>query len=69
MVCWPMKVSIVCNLVENFGGACDASKVLDEGFGKNVIRLKQIEDNLLSDQSKFEIKYATMSPINSLAVK
>lgn len=64
-----MKISIVCNLLDGFSGACDATQVIDGEFGNNYIRLKVIEDELLSDKNDLKIEYATMSPSNSLAVK
>lgn len=44
LLCWPMKLTFVCNLVQALGGSsiCDPEGKVDSGIGEGYIALKGI---------------------------
>ena len=49
LLCWPMKLTFVCNLVQALGGSsiCDPEGKVDTGIGEGYIALKSIIIKLL----------------------
>jgi len=42
LLCWPMKLTFVCNLVQALGGSniCDPEGKVDPGIGEGYVALK-----------------------------
>ena len=42
LLCWPMKLTFVCNLVQALGGSsiCDPEGKVDSGIGEGYVALK-----------------------------
>lgn len=49
LLCWPMKLTFVCNLVQALGGSsiCDPEGKVDSGIGEGYVALKSIVIKLL----------------------
>lgn len=50
LICWPMKLTFVCNLVQALGGSsiCDPEGKVDSGIGEGYVALKSTYLNLLT---------------------
>lgn len=59
LLCWPMKLDFVCNIVEAIGGAnrCDPSKEIDPGFGEGYSYLKNSRDSLSQNFKDVRLQY------------
>ncbi|XP_046385886.1 protein sneaky isoform X2 [Ischnura elegans] len=47
LLCWPMQLTFVCNVVDSIGGSasvCDPNKEVEPGFGDSFAALKESED-------------------------
>lgn len=51
LLCWPMKLTFVCNIAEAMGGgnACDPTKIMDPGVGKGYSYLKNAKNTIGKD--------------------
>lgn len=59
LLCWPMKLTFVCNIMQALGGAgrCDPSKDIDAGFGEGYAYLKQSQATLSENFKDVKIQY------------
>ncbi|XP_069686085.1 protein sneaky [Periplaneta americana] len=59
LLCWPMKLTFVCNIVEAIGGnkPCEASKILEPGFGEGYSYLKHSQGSLSDEFKAARIQY------------
>lgn len=59
LLCWPMKIDFVCNIVEAIGGAnrCDPSKEIDPGFGEGYAYLKHSRESLSQNFKDVRLQY------------
>lgn len=59
LLCWPMKLDFVCNIVEAIGGAsrCDPSKEIDPGFGEGYAYLKHSRESLSQNFKDVRLQY------------
>ncbi|KAK5645220.1 hypothetical protein RI129_006520 [Pyrocoelia pectoralis] len=59
LLCWPMKLTFVCNIVQVLGGSsrCDPSKDLDSGFGEGYTYLKSSGDTLTQNFKDVKVQY------------
>ncbi|CAH0555000.1 unnamed protein product [Brassicogethes aeneus] len=61
ILCWPMKLDFICNIVESLGGAgkCDPSKYIGSGFGEGYKYLKDsrktFSDNFKNVRLQFKV--------------
>lgn len=72
MVCWPMKMDVICNIGDSFtnlNDICDPSNVVDANFGQDYVKLKEIEGILMANESNIDISYETVDPRNLQIVK
>ncbi|XP_071447945.1 protein sneaky [Hetaerina americana] len=49
LLCWPMKLTFVCNIMDAMGGGagvCDPKKEVEPGFGESFAAMKESEDLL-----------------------
>lgn len=59
ILCWPIKITIVCKVGEIFGtdrNICDPSSVIDPELGTNYVKLK----NIMSNFSEVKLTYKTI---------
>ncbi|KAJ8674003.1 hypothetical protein QAD02_005265 [Eretmocerus hayati] len=58
-VCWPMKLSFVCNLVQAVGGqsVCEPDGKIDVGVGQGYASLKDTRDKLSDSLGDAEIEF------------
>ncbi|XP_063227560.1 protein sneaky-like isoform X2 [Bacillus rossius redtenbacheri] len=59
LLCWPMKLTFVCNIWQAIGGArtCDVSKVIDPGFGGSYGSLKSYGDSISGQLAGVRVQY------------
>ncbi|KAF5307692.1 hypothetical protein FQR65_LT06747 [Abscondita terminalis] len=59
LLCWPMKLTFVCNIVQALGGAnkCDPAKDLDPGFGEGYTYLKKSRSTLSENFKDVKLQY------------
>lgn len=65
MVCWPMKINVICDIGDSFANLndiCDPSSVVDDDFGLDYVKLKEIEKILMANESNIDISYETVDP-------
>lgn len=61
LLCWPMKLTFVCNILQTMGGpkACDPSQDIDQGFSQGYTYLKhsrtQLEENFKDVKFQYKI--------------
>lgn len=72
LVCWPMKVDMICNIgsgIVNLEAICDPSSVIDDGFGEDYLKLKEIEGTFMTNESNIDISFETADPKDLQIVK
>lgn len=63
IVCWPLRVDLICGLGNVFpatdvtANVCDPSNVIDADFGKDYVRLKEMERQLTSPAGFISLNY------------
>ncbi|KAL1122465.1 hypothetical protein AAG570_002796 [Ranatra chinensis] len=59
LVCWPMKLSFICNIVQTLGGDefCNPENVLSKGVGPGFQALSNTTDLLRSEFNRVYVKY------------
>lgn len=59
LLCWPMKLTFICNIADAIGGAnrCDPSKHIDPGFGEGYEYLKQSRASLLKNFKGVKLQF------------
>ncbi|XP_018335515.1 E3 ubiquitin-protein ligase DCST1 [Agrilus planipennis] len=59
LLCWPMKLTFVCNIAQALGGSsrCDPSKAVDPGFGEGYFYLKRSTDELTQNFKDVRLQY------------
>ncbi|XP_065156113.1 protein sneaky-like [Atheta coriaria] len=59
ILCWPMKLTFICNIVESIGGMgkCDPSKHVETGFGKGYEYLKASRGTLSDKFKQVKVQY------------
>ena len=65
MVCWPMKVDIICDIggsFANLSAICDPSSVVHDDFGDDYVKLKEIEGIFMTNEKNIDISYETVDP-------
>lgn len=68
MLCWPMKITFVCNIGEAFGigsdndgkDICDPSNEIDDRFGQQYLELRNMENLLIGNFSNVELNYTIL---------
>ncbi|GJQ87850.1 hypothetical protein Trydic_g1122 [Trypoxylus dichotomus] len=71
LLCWPMKLTFVCNIVHAVGGKsrCDPAKDIDHGFGEGYAYLKNSHSTLAQNfkNVKLQYKIGLVKPITLLS--
>ncbi|XP_022909836.1 protein sneaky [Onthophagus taurus] len=59
LLCWPMKLTFVCNIVEALGGKskCDPAKDIDHGFGEGYMYLKKTRSTFSENFKNVKLQY------------
>lgn len=59
LLCWPMKLSFVCNIMEALGGKsrCDPAKDIGHGFGEGYAYLKSSRSTLAQNFKDVKLQY------------
>ncbi|KAF5272222.1 hypothetical protein FQA39_LY01304 [Lamprigera yunnana] len=59
LLCWPMKLTFVCNIIGALGGSnrCDPSKDMDSGFGEGYSYLKASRKIMSQNLKDVKIQY------------
>ncbi|KAK4875676.1 hypothetical protein RN001_012098 [Aquatica leii] len=59
LLCWPMKLTFVCNIIQALGGAnkCDPAKDIDPGFGEGYTYLKSSRETLSENFKDVKLQY------------
>ncbi|KAL0269121.1 UNVERIFIED_CONTAM: hypothetical protein PYX00_006956 [Menopon gallinae] len=70
LLCWPMKLTFICNLIEVFGGKaiCDPKDV-EPGFGEGYETLKNVKGDLGESLKDVKIQYEVKNPVPMVDVK
>ncbi|CAO1423843.1 unnamed protein product [Diamesa serratosioi] len=72
LVCWPMKIDMICDLaggLAELSSVCDPSDVVDDGFGEDYLKLKEIEGTFMTNESNIDINFETADPKDLQIVK
>lgn len=68
LLCWPMKISYVCNLADSFGMSkeklCNSSKLVNLDFAEKYVELKEIKKKLLTNIDKTYINVTILKEKN-----
>ncbi|KAK6639398.1 hypothetical protein RUM43_007671 [Polyplax serrata] len=69
LLCWPMKLTYICNLEQVFGGTavCDPSGVIQPGFGEGYATLKNIKSALRSNFRDVNIQFEVKKPASKVS--
>ncbi|XP_017877691.1 E3 ubiquitin-protein ligase DCST1 [Ceratina calcarata] len=64
LLCWPMKLTFVCNLVQAMGGAsiCDPEGKVDSGIGEGYVALKGARDEFSRSLKDAKLQYKVKKP-------
>ncbi|XP_003700230.1 protein sneaky [Megachile rotundata] len=64
LLCWPMKLTFVCNLVQALGGSsiCDPEGKVDSGIGEGYAALKSTRDELSRSLKDAKLQYKIKKP-------
>ncbi|XP_068987148.1 protein sneaky [Bombus flavifrons] len=64
LLCWPMKLTFVCNLVQALGGSsiCDPEGKVDSGIGEGYIALKGARDEFSRSLKDAKLQYKVRKP-------
>ncbi|XP_053970629.1 protein sneaky-like isoform X1 [Hylaeus volcanicus] len=64
LLCWPMKLTFVCNLVQSLGGAsvCDPEGKVDNGIGEGYAALKSTRDEFSRSLKDAKLQYKLKRP-------
>ncbi|XP_054001811.1 protein sneaky isoform X2 [Hylaeus anthracinus] len=64
LLCWPMKLTFVCNLVQSLGGAsvCDPEGKVDNGIGEGYAALKSTRDEFSRSLKNAKLQYKLKRP-------
>ncbi|KAK2574982.1 hypothetical protein KPH14_008745 [Odynerus spinipes] len=59
LLCWPMKLTFVCNLVQALGGAkiCNPDGQVDTGIGDGYVALKNVRDKFSESLKDAKLQY------------
>ncbi|XP_011163830.1 protein sneaky [Solenopsis invicta] len=59
LLCWPMKLTFVCNLVQALGGSniCDPEGKVDSGIGEGYVSLKRAKDAFSKSLKNAKLQY------------
>ncbi|XP_029676466.1 protein sneaky-like isoform X2 [Formica exsecta] len=59
LLCWPMKLTFVCNLVQALGGSniCDPEGKVDSGIGEGYVALKRARDTFSKSLKEAKLQY------------
>ncbi|XP_011864564.1 PREDICTED: DC-STAMP domain-containing protein 1-like [Vollenhovia emeryi] len=59
LLCWPMKLTFVCNLVQALGGSniCDPEGKVDAGIGEGYVALKRARDAFSKSLKDAKLQY------------
>lgn len=59
LLCWPMKLTFVCNIAQALGGSnrCDPAKDMDPGFGEGYAYLKRSRTMLTKNFKDVKLQY------------
>ncbi|KAL6265156.1 hypothetical protein P5V15_005242 [Pogonomyrmex californicus] len=59
LLCWPMKLTFVCNLVQALGGSniCDPEGKVDPGIGEGYVALKKARDTFGKSFKDAKLQY------------
>lgn len=63
LLCWPVKLTVVCRAVDMFGGArdiCDPSEEIDQDFGENYQELNGVVANF----SDVQLNYTRLDQVD-----
>ncbi|CAD7092213.1 unnamed protein product, partial [Hermetia illucens] len=74
LFCWPMKITVVCNIkLYTFSmkgrGVCDPTGVVDERLGENYHYLKETRNKFVANLSSVDLEYQVISPKEIPGVK
>lgn len=60
LLCWPMKLTFICNIADALGGAsrCDPRKEMDVGFGEGYEYLKESRKTLIENFKGVKLQYS-----------
>ncbi|XP_014473402.1 PREDICTED: DC-STAMP domain-containing protein 1 [Dinoponera quadriceps] len=64
LLCWPMKLTFVCNLVQALGGSkiCDPKGKVDSGIGEGYVALKRARDTFGTSLREAKLQYKIQKP-------
>ncbi|XP_011153575.1 E3 ubiquitin-protein ligase DCST1 [Harpegnathos saltator] len=64
LLCWPMKLTFVCNLVQALGGGniCDPEGKVDSGIGEGYVALKSARDTFGKSLKEAKLQYKIEKP-------
>ncbi|KAG7203236.1 hypothetical protein KM043_010337 [Ampulex compressa] len=64
LLCWPMKLTFVCNLVQALGGSkiCDPEGKVDTGIGEGYAALKSARDKLSKSLKDARLQFKVEKP-------
>ncbi|CAK9814408.1 Protein sneaky [Anthophora quadrimaculata] len=64
LLCWPMKLTFVCNLVQALGGSsiCDPEGKVDSGIGEGYVALKSARDEFSRSLKDAKLQYKVKKP-------
>ncbi|GBP35587.1 E3 ubiquitin-protein ligase DCST1 [Eumeta japonica] len=59
LLCWPMRLTFVCNIVQVVGGAkiCNSKAQIDPGLGEGYLYLKKAQSGLTKDFKEVRLQY------------
>lgn len=60
LLCWPMKLTFICNIADALGGSsrCDPRKDMDIGFGEGYEYLKESRKTLVENFKGVKLQYS-----------
>lgn len=56
-LCWPMKLTFICNFASTFGDSCTPGKYLPPGYGQGYVSLNETQNHMKSQFKEVHMQY------------
>lgn len=56
-LCWPMKLTFICNFASTFGDACQPGKHVPPGYGRGFVSLNQTQNQMKEQFKEVRMQY------------